>query len=263
MKKLTALIVFIILVLTGCVAKDITSPVGGDSGSPNSNAILEGVVKKINLEYGNVTSLLLLDDKNSHWVFDIDGKVDFKEAKKLNTGDRIRVEHTGEVRKSYPVQGTAKKISILESNTSAVIDGKLYTVHPIGAGYDDAIFEKTNNPLGIFHEVIDSKEKFEDYLNQLNFGSENKVDFKAKYDSTFFEKQKLILILKHTSSTPSYSIGSITQMNEKLHIKIKEKTSEQQTTDILIKGFLIEIGINVMQDIKTVDMEYIREIVKR
>lgn len=267
MKKLVLLLSFFILLLTGCVGKNNSGiPAGGNgnnSGNQSKNAKMTAIVKSISYKNGKMTSLLVLDEKNAEFVFVLNEKVDFKESEKLKTGYKLEIEHSGEIRESYPAQGTALKITILDSKASEAVDQKLYSVLPIRGGYSDSLFEKSMNSLRVFTEVLDSKAEFDKYMTDINFKSENKINLRAKYDDTFFKTRKLIFIAKSTSSTPSFAIDSLTKAKGKLTVVIEEKTSEAQTMDIVLKGFLVEVDASLLNNNETVNIEYLYKVVTK
>jgi hypothetical protein len=267
MRKIITLSSIFILLLTGCVAKNNVGTnsgnVGGNTNSQNKNSKMIATVKQISYKDDKITSILVLDDKNSEFVFAITEKVEFTDIEKLKTGDKLEIEHSGEIRESYPAQGTALKITILESQTSEVVAETLYSVLPIRGGYSDTIFEKTMNSLNIFIDILDDKAEFDKYINDINFESENKINIPAKYSDEFFKTKKLIFIAKSTSSTPTFSINSLSKSQNQLNVVIEEKTSEMQTTDILLKGFLIEVDHSIISITTSVSIEYLYKIVTK
>ena len=263
MRKMIVFISVFLLLLTGCVAKNnaaTNSGVGSNTNSPSKNPKMTAVVKQISYTDDKLTSILVFDDTNSAFVFAVTEKVDFKDLQTVKTGDKLEIEHSGEIRESYPAQGTALKISILDNKTSENVDENLYSVLPIRGDYVDYIFEKSMNSFGTFADIIDSKEKFDKYMSDVNFDSENKINLSSKYDEEFFKTNKLVFVAKSTSSTPKYNLSGLTKSQNKLNIIIEETTSEIQTTDILLKGFLIEADNSLITSDTAINVEYLYRV---
>jgi hypothetical protein len=265
MKKLIILVSSLLLLLTGCVGKNNSGDNSVDPGSNNNNGTqnpkMIGTVKQINYTDEKVKSILIIDEKNSLFVFSIDEKVEFKEVQSLKTGNKVEIEHTGEIRESYPAQGTALKIIILDHKTAETVDSSLYSVLPINAQYNEELYQKgISTPLGVITDIIDDKAEFDKYMTELNFVSDFKINLKGKYDEEFFKALNLVFIAMFTSSTPAYDVKELTKNNETFNVVIEEKTSEMQTDDIAIKGFLVEVPSSLLDDNAVIDIEYLRKV---
>lgn len=100
MKKIGLIIICIILIVTGCSGK------GTNIIEEN---VLEGTVKEVS-EDG-----FLLEENNEnaslYWVYITEDTVFLENVSKdFAVGNTVKVEHTGEIMESYPMQVYAKTI---------------------------------------------------------------------------------------------------------------------------------------------------------
>ncbi|WP_163192296.1 DUF3221 domain-containing protein [Clostridium thermarum] len=266
MNKLLIILSSLLLLMTGCVSKNSTgsnssNPSSNDNGANNPKMV--GKVSQINYIDGVVNSILIFDEENMAFVFRIDDKVDFKEKDKLKTGDKVEIEHAGEIRESYPAQGTALKVNILNSKSDETVNVNpfTYTVIPIKADYKEDYYQKSlSNVFGITTDIIDDKSEFDKYMKDLNFVPDFKINITGKYDQVFFKNHKLIYISKFTSSTPTYEIKEFKKNGDAITAVMEEKTSEVQTDDIVIKGFLIEVESSLINENTVIEIEYLRRV---
>jgi hypothetical protein len=115
LKKITlAIIILLILVVTGCSPKtpaDITGLIY--QMEDGSILVVEGISDPTMpyaewFEKGNYAVVFAVNDKTS--VYEGTKKSSIKE---LKTGQKVEVWATGGLAKSYPLQGTAKRVNIL------------------------------------------------------------------------------------------------------------------------------------------------------
>jgi hypothetical protein len=257
LKKIIVSIIMIVALLMGCVPK---SSEGGSRAGDLNNIDIEGVIRSIEVVDGNLASILISDSRETLYVFRINAGTVMEDEKDLVPRAKVKIEYDGTLAESYPYQGNAIKVDVVGQEDMKEINRNKYSAIPVSGPYDDNLFVEVQNKLGFYYKVIYTEEKFTEALDKYGFSIDDETISLTQYDEAFFEAYNFILLLTYTSSTPQYSVTGLSRDERTLDIDIEQRTSEIQTEDILLKGFLVQVEVEAMRDAVDFNINLTRKI---